>query len=279
MMSVVNFLLLLLFISLHLDASLHALEVVPVNGGFVVVPDPMLQPVLPRVEVLLVDLLLDRLELLFDHLVDLLLGQLLPIEPHHLLCILDDLNARLLHEELLLRDGELAGLLDELRGDHLLLVDGLVVEGLLEVDLDVGLHDADLVLRLAVDDVDEVVPALVVNVDGVAFHQARVVSELLFEDGLRIRKVDEGRLMGLQYDELALLEVHRAEDDFGSLLQVEVVHHPVGQVAAALLCRELKHSRVGLLAHLRVAQHEEHGVCDAQTGELVERGRREDDYS
>lgn len=130
----------------------------------------MLQSVLAWIEVLLIDLLLDRLHFLLDHLIDLLLCQLLAVEPRHALSLLDDLPAGFLHHKLLLRNRKLGALLDQGRCGHLVLMESLIVEGLLKVDLDIGLDNTDLILRFAVNDVNQVVFALVVDIDSVSLH-------------------------------------------------------------------------------------------------------------
>jgi hypothetical protein len=45
-----------------------------------------------------------------------------------------------------------------------------VIKWLPKVDLDIGLDHADLILRFALNDVDQVVASLIVDIDSVAFH-------------------------------------------------------------------------------------------------------------
>jgi hypothetical protein len=201
----------------------------------------------------------------------LLLIQLLAVESLELGLHLLDLLYRLLLEHLLLIDVQfllIAG--SSGRCGHLTGMQLLVIEGLPKVDLDVGLDHAYLVGWLAVHDVDQVVLPTVVNVDRVALHQARVIRQLILQDRLRVPQVNEGRLVRLQHHELPLLQLHIPEDDLGTLLQEEVVHHPYGKVAHTLFCREFEDSAVGFLTQLRVRDHEEHGVRNVQTGQLMQ---------
>ena len=41
--------------------------------------------------------------------------------------------------------------------------------------------------------------------------------------------------MGLNLDEGSLIQVHVAQNDLGAFLETQVLHHPVGDVADALL--------------------------------------------
>jgi hypothetical protein len=41
-------------------------------------------------------------------------------------------------------------------------------------------------------------------------------------------------------------------------------------MAEALICRELQHTAVSLLAHLRIRNHEKHRVRDVQACQLVQ---------
>ena len=116
----------------------------------------------------------------------------------------------------------------EFRGLH-------VVFGRFEIELDVGLDTADLVVGLALNDVDRVVPPTVLDVNCVALVKHRVVSEFLLKDGLRVAKVDKCGFMGPDLHISALLQVHVAQDDLAALLNTQVVHHPNRDVAHAFL--------------------------------------------
>jgi hypothetical protein len=98
-------------------------------------------------------------------LVFLLFGDCFSIEPH-------ELFVYLLHFLLVLL---LLVLL------HLLLGPWLfnVIQGLFEIYFDVGVHHANLVLRLRLYDVDCIVPSPVVNVNCIALVQGRVVGQFL----------------------------------------------------------------------------------------------------
>ena len=83
--------------------------------------------------------------------------------------------------------------------------------------------------------------------------------------------------MGLDLDIGTFLQVHVSQDDLGALFHTQVVHHPDRYVAHAFLGGELEHTAVSLDAHLRVGDHECHGVLDAQPGKLVQGARWQDD--
>lgn len=151
-----------------------------------------------------------------------------------------------------------------------------VVFGRGEVEFDVGLDAADLVVRLRLQDVDRVLAPCILNVDRVSFVEDGVVSQLLLENGLWVGQVDEGRLVRLNLHVGSLLQVHVPQDDLRSFLDAEVVHHPDWDVAHSLLSGELEHAAISLDAHLRVANHEGHGVLDAQSGQLLEGRSRQD---
>lgn len=100
--------------------------------------------------------------------------------------------------------------------------------GLPEIDFYIRLDDTNLVVRFAVDDINQIVLPAMMNVDRVTLHQARVVGELVLQDGFRVRQVNEGGLMRLKDHELALRELDVAEHHVSALLKEEVVHHPYG---------------------------------------------------
>jgi hypothetical protein len=50
--------------------------------------------------------------------------------------------------------------------------------------------------------------------------------------------------LGLELDELALLELYTGDANGITLVEPECPHHPEGEVHAALLRDELKHTRV-----------------------------------
>lgn len=80
-----------------------------------------------------------------------------------------------------------------------------IVKRRLEVDVDVCFDDTDLVLGLAVHDVDLVVSTPMIDVDGVTLEDTRVVRELSLKNSFWIWKVDERSLMGLELDVSTLL--------------------------------------------------------------------------
>ena len=104
----------------------------------------------------------------------------------------------------------------------------LEIVGLSEIDFDICLDNTYLVVRFAVDDINQIVLPAMMNIDCVALHQARVVGELVLQDGLRVSQVNEGGLMRLKDHELALGELDIAEHHVSALLKEEVVHHPYG---------------------------------------------------
>lgn len=73
----------------------------------------------------------------------------------------------------------------------------LEIVGLSEIDFDIGLDDTNLIVWFAVNDINQIVFPAMMNIDGVALHQARVVGELVLQDGFRVRQVNEGGLMRL----------------------------------------------------------------------------------
>ena len=84
----------------------------------------------------------------------------------------------------------------------------LEIQGLSEVHFNISFNDANLVSWLAVHYIDQVVLPAVMNVDGIALHQAGIVGQLVLQDGLRVREIDKGGLVGLQNDEFTFLKVH-----------------------------------------------------------------------
>ena len=145
----------------------------------------MLQFMFPGVEILIA--LLDRIQLLLYQLLPLLISEGLPVESLELGLKLLDLLLGLGLQLLLLLYLELTRPLLQGRGRQLLRVQLLVVQGLPEIHLDVRLHHAYLVLRLALNDVDQVVTPMVLDVDGVTLHQAGVVSQFLLKDSFWVR--------------------------------------------------------------------------------------------
>merc|ERR1740123_1310599 len=61
-----------------------------------------------------------------------------------------------------------------------------------------------------------------------------------------------------------------------TLLQEQILHHPVRQVAHALLSNELLHPRMGLRVPGGVGDGKQHGVGNIQACQMVEGGLRKD---
>ena len=114
-----------------------------------------------------------------------------------------------------------------------------IIFGSFEVKLDVCLNTADLIIRSALLDFNGIVTTTILDVNCVPFKEHGVVSQLLFEDGLRVRQIDKGGLVRLDLYVGSLLKVHVSQDDLRALLYAEIVHHPDWNVAHALLRREL----------------------------------------
>ena len=104
------------------------------------------------------------------------------------------------------------------------------------------------------------------------------MSELLLKNCLRVGKVDESSLVGSNLHIGTFLQVHVTQNNLTALFNAQVVHHPDGDMAHALLSGELEHAAIGLQTHLRVRDHERHGVLDAQASKLVKRRGRQNDY-
>ena len=163
----------------------------------------MLQFMFPGVKILIT--LLYRIELLLHQLLPLLLSERLPVESLELRLELLDLLLSLRLQLLLLLYLKLTVPLLQCRRRELLRVQLLIVQGLTEVHLYIGLDHAYLILRPALNDIDEVVPPVILYVDRVALHQTRVVRELLLQDRLRVRQVNERGLVGLEHHEFTFL--------------------------------------------------------------------------
>lgn len=72
-----------------------------------------------------------------------------------------------------------------------------VVQRLIELQVDICLDDTNLIIGFALDDIDSIVSVIVLDVDRIALEHTSVIGQLSFQDGLRIRKINEGSLVGL----------------------------------------------------------------------------------
>ena len=140
-----------------------------------------------------------------------------------------------------------------------------VVEGRGEVDVDVGLDDADgvvLVFGLDLENVNFKLLAENLDGDGVFLVQTGEVPQLVLQNGLGVVELDELGLMGLQLDHVAnvaetFLEV-RDQGHGGRtpwLGEFQHFEHPRRNVAQSFLRHELQHSAV---RHLRTVLQAEH---------------------
>ena len=84
--------------------------------------------------------------------------------------------------------------------------------------------------------------------------------------------------MWLDLDIGSLLQVHVSQNDLRALLNAKIVHHPDRYMAHAFLSRELQHAAVRLDSHLRVRDHEGHGVLDAQPRQFMQGTRWQNYY-
>ena len=151
-----------------------------------------------------------------------------------------------------------------------------VVFGSLEIKFDVSLNAANLIFRFTFDNINGVVTATILDVDRVTLVKHGIVSEFLLENRLRIAKVNECCLVRANLHIASFLQIHVTQDNFATLLNAQVVHHPDGDVAHAFFSREFKHTTEGLDSHLRVRNHKRHRVLNAEPGELVKRRSRQD---
>lgn len=108
-----------------------------------------------------------------------------------------------------------------------------------KIDFDVSLDHANLGVRLALDNINQKVPARIVDLDRITLEETTVVRELLLEDGLGIGEIDEVRLVRLQHNELALLQIHVSQNNLRTIFDKEIVHHPHWKVDRSLFGREL----------------------------------------
>ena len=74
--------------------------------------------------------------------------------------------------------------------------------------------------------------------------------------------------MRLQLDGFSLLKVHISDYDFGTFFEEKIVHHPNRDMDHTFFGRKLKNTTEGLLAELRVLDHEGHGIRDVKTPEF-----------
>lgn len=75
-----------------------------------------------------------------------------------------------------------------------------IVLGCLEVELNIGLNAANLIIRLGFDDVDGVVAATILDINRVTLVKHGVMRQFLLENGLGVRQVDERCLVRLDLD-------------------------------------------------------------------------------
>ena len=97
-----------------------------------------------------------------------------------------------------------------------------------------------------------------------------------FEDGSRVGDFQEILRVWLNLNELALWERGVLELDNGALLEEEILHHPVRDIARALLRVELHDAAVGNLIRIRgIANLEHHWILDVHFREAIEGRRRQ----
>ena len=63
--------------------------------------------------------------------------------------------------------------------DKLFFLDSLVVEGLPKINFNISLDHTYLVIGLALNDINQIVPALILNIDRVPLREARIVRQFL----------------------------------------------------------------------------------------------------
>ena len=114
-----------------------------------------------------------------------------------------------------------------------------IILGCFEVELNVCLNTANLVIRSTLLDLNSIVTTTILDVNCVPFKEHRVMSQFLLENGLRVRQIDESGLMRLYLHVSSLLKVHVPQNDFRALFNAKIVHHPYRNVAHALFRREL----------------------------------------
>ena len=132
---------------------------------------------LPGIKVLL--LFLKGIHFLLNQLLPLFLSESLAIKSDEFALHFLDFLLSFSLEELFLGNLEFRALLHELWCDKLFFLDSLVVEGLPKINFNISLDHTYLVIGLALNDINQIVPALILNIDRVPLREARIVRQFL----------------------------------------------------------------------------------------------------
>lgn len=152
-----------------------------------------------------------------------------------------------------------------------------VVLGLLKVDVEVGLDDEHRVGGLERDDVELEGSVDVRDADGRALVQHSVAAQPALEHGARVRELVKRVRVGLKLHKCALGKVDIEQGDRVALVEAQVDHHPVRDVAVTFFGNELEHAAADLQTRVRVRQTEHHRVRDFELDQRLQgRGRKQD---
>ena len=103
-----------------------------------------------------------------------------------------------------------------------------IVQWLSEFQIDICLNYADLVVRLTIDDIDQVVLALMVNIDSITLKTSSILGQFSFQDSFGVWKIDERSLVRLNLHKSTFEQGDISENNFSSFFEVELVHEPNG---------------------------------------------------
>jgi len=101
-----------------------------------------------------------------------------------------------------------------------------IVYWLFEFQIDISFNDADLVVRFAFDDVDQVVYALMVNIDRITLKTSRILGQLSFQNCFGIWKVDECSLVRLNLHSGTFEQSNISKNYFSTFFEKQLVHEP-----------------------------------------------------
>jgi len=142
----------------------------------------------------------------------------------------------------------------------------------LKLHIHVALDDADRIAGLRLEDTQFVDLLVVLDGYDIALREAGKVAQRILQHRLGIGDVQEVGAVRLEFGEGGHRQGYTLDVQDVALLQQQIVHHPVGQIAFALVGHELKDAGVGGSGFLAVGKLEEHWVFHVQTGQRVQCG-------
>mmetsp|Transcript_8401 Transcript_8401/g.22439 ORF Transcript_8401/g.22439 Transcript_8401/m.22439 type:complete len:249 (+) Transcript_8401:718-1464(+) len=134
-------------------------------------------------------------------------------------------------------------------------------------------------ISLYLDDFQRVKFSVKLELDRLSLRETRKLSQPIFQDCSRVCNLQKIRCGGPKLHESTLRQHGTLHINYVSVLEMEVLHQPIGNTSNSLWCHKFQHSTVNCRRPLyrRVRQLKQHGIRDLPPHKSIQCTRRKVD--